>query len=271
MSIASVLNSPMVDSHRALSDRFGYLSQHYIAWLKPERTILPEYRAFSDCKVEIQIRSISQHAWAEIEHDLGYKSETAIPRDIRRRFSRLAGLLEIADREFEGIQDELASRNALIREEVSKGTADEVELDGDSLRLYVQASTRLHSLEERVCLQAGIAYIDVAHGRYSRMVEELSSIGMHTIGQLDRFIDDNAAVLERFAVRWLTHDYSAVRPLEDLPEDMERGFTLFYVWLFHLAQDADSTPDLLSAFNNPDELLDDIRSAVSAALGDLTA
>ena len=69
-------------------DRFGYLSLHYVAKLPARRLKLTEYQRFSDCKVEIQIRSILQHTWAEIEHDLGYKSKLAIPRDIRRRFSQ---------------------------------------------------------------------------------------------------------------------------------------------------------------------------------------
>jgi len=43
---------------------------------------------------------MAQSCWAEIEHDLGYKSAEAIPPTLRRRFSRVASLLEIADQEF---------------------------------------------------------------------------------------------------------------------------------------------------------------------------
>jgi ppGpp synthetase/RelA/SpoT-type nucleotidyltranferase len=89
-------------------DRFGYLSLHYVLQLSDSRSRLPEYHAFRDLKFELQIRSILQHAWAEIEHDLGYHSKVVVPVEVRRRFSRLAGLLELADAEFLGIREQLA-------------------------------------------------------------------------------------------------------------------------------------------------------------------
>jgi hypothetical protein len=54
---------------------------------------------------EIQVRTILQHAWAEIEHDTRYKAVDVAPTAIARRFVALAGLLEIADREFQALQD----------------------------------------------------------------------------------------------------------------------------------------------------------------------
>jgi ppGpp synthetase/RelA/SpoT-type nucleotidyltranferase len=86
-------------------ERFGYQSIHYLVRVKPERTRLAEYDSFRNSIVEIQVRTILQHAWAEIEHDIQYKSATTIPSEIRRRFMALAGMLEIADREFQTIQN----------------------------------------------------------------------------------------------------------------------------------------------------------------------
>jgi putative GTP pyrophosphokinase len=93
-----------VDMERSVDKRrqqdpasFGYRSLHYICHPPAELVALdPSW----DWPFEIQIRTILQHAWAEIEHDLGYKSPESIPVPVRRRFSRLAGLLEIADSEF---------------------------------------------------------------------------------------------------------------------------------------------------------------------------
>jgi ppGpp synthetase/RelA/SpoT-type nucleotidyltranferase len=97
-----------VDKRKMLApDRFGYLSLHLIVNLSAERAGLPEYEQFKKCKVEIQIRSILQHAWAEIEHDLEYKNQANVTDETRRHFSRLAGLLEFADLEFEKIRDQI--------------------------------------------------------------------------------------------------------------------------------------------------------------------
>lgn len=90
------------------ADRFGYLSVHKVVQLSEQRTSLPEYKRFEGLFAEIQIRSILQHAWAEIEHDLGYLAEE-LPVHLRRKFSILSGMLELVDEEFKRLRDELAN------------------------------------------------------------------------------------------------------------------------------------------------------------------
>lgn len=118
-------------------ERFGYASVHYLVRLKDNRTSLLEYRRFTGLVAEIQVRTILQHAWAEIEHDIQYKSADTIPNDIRRRFMSLAGMLEIADREFQAIQDDDERLRLLARKSVQEGRLDEVEITPDALRTYL--------------------------------------------------------------------------------------------------------------------------------------
>jgi putative GTP pyrophosphokinase len=115
---------------------FGYRSLHYIC--HPPRELL-EHHADWDWPFEIQIRTILQHAWAEIEHDLGYKSPESVPPHIQRRFSRLAGLLEIADNEFLELRN---SMQAYVRDMRQPGqlVRDTVELDTVSLQSLAEAS-----------------------------------------------------------------------------------------------------------------------------------
>lgn len=118
-------------------DRFGYQSIHYIAGLKHTRTGLPEYGRFAGLVGEIQVRTILQHAWAEIEHDIQYKSVETIPAGLQRRFMSLAGMLEIADREFQAIQDEDEEFTRRARQSVAEGKLESVEITPDALKSYL--------------------------------------------------------------------------------------------------------------------------------------
>ena len=115
----------------------GYQSIHYIVELKPNRTSLTEYARYRGLRAEIQLRTVLQHAWAEIEHDIQYKSSETIPAGIRRRFTSLAGLLEIADREFQAVQEEDERLRQEARLSVEKGELEEVEITGDALKTYL--------------------------------------------------------------------------------------------------------------------------------------
>lgn len=119
-------------------EEFGYRSVHYLVQLKPNRTCLPEYQRFRNLKFEIQVRTILQHAWAEIEHDIQYKSTEVIPREIRRRFKALAGVLELADREFQSIQNaDIEIREHSEREVNISGDLAAVEITPYALKTYL--------------------------------------------------------------------------------------------------------------------------------------
>jgi putative GTP pyrophosphokinase len=117
--------------------KFGYKSIHYLVRMKPQRLVLPEYSTFNGLTAEIQSRTILQHAWAEMEHDIQYKSVDVIPKSIRRRFVALSGMLEIADREFQTIQDEDEKIRAQARINVEEGRLDEIEITPDALKSYL--------------------------------------------------------------------------------------------------------------------------------------
>jgi putative GTP pyrophosphokinase len=118
-------------------ERFGYQSIHYLVRLTHQRAALAEYERFSGAIAEIQVRTILQHAWAEIEHDIQYKSSVAIPAEIRRRFMSLAEMLEIADREFQAIQDADERLTSEARASVTRGHLEGVEITPDALKLFL--------------------------------------------------------------------------------------------------------------------------------------
>jgi len=48
-------------------------STNYMVALKPERLTLPEYAPFEGMRCEIQLQTLLNHAWAEMDHDAFYK------------------------------------------------------------------------------------------------------------------------------------------------------------------------------------------------------
>lgn len=104
--------------------RLGYTSFHYIVKLQSNRLCLPEYSGFQDLQTEIQVRTILQHAWAEIEHRVQYK-RAEIDDNLFNKFLALAGLISIADREFEEIIDLSNELNADFTTEIAAEEADE--------------------------------------------------------------------------------------------------------------------------------------------------
>lgn len=173
-------------------EKFGYCSVHYVVSMSGERLKLPENKGYSGIKCEIQIRTVLQHAWAEIEHDLGYKSEIAVPKDIRRSFSRLAGLLEVADKEFQEIRDFLTAYRERVEAEMEENgpEAPDSELDAVVLEAAINTKPQLQELNRRIGEVAGMEVnAQETQERYASAVRELKSLGVNTTNQLEQLVE----------------------------------------------------------------------------------
>lgn len=104
-------------------NKVGYRSVHYVCDIGTHRENLPEWKKLKNLCFEIQVRTALEHAWAEIEHDRGYKLGGTLPSELSRRFSLLSGLLESADLEFNRLTVEI--------EEYAKTLENDIEKDND--------------------------------------------------------------------------------------------------------------------------------------------
>ena len=152
-------------------DSFGYNSLHYICRL-------PGY----DYRFELQLRTTLQHAWAAINHDNGYKSGVEIPREYMRRINRLAGLLEIADDEFSHIRTEINDYRRRVQQLVQNGQLDDVLLDGDAFRSYLNARP-FDKLNKRI---AAINQAEIQEVPLIRYLKVLKELGCNTLGDVAR-------------------------------------------------------------------------------------
>ena len=196
-------------------EKFGYCSVHYVVSMNEDRLKLPENRGYAGIKCEIQIRTVLQHAWAEIEHDLGYKSEIDIPKDIRRSFSRLAGLLEVADKEFQEIRDFLETYREKVEAEISEksdyGTPD-CELDAVVLEAVLKTKPNFQELNRRIGEIAGMkirvpAKQKVKQDYYGGTLQKLNCLGISTTAQLDQLAERGADLASYLADKFLRDRY----------------------------------------------------------------
>lgn len=195
-----------IDKREALEpDRFGYCSVHYVVEMSPERLNLLEYKSFKNLKCEIQIRSVLQHAWAEIEHDLGYKSEKTIPKNIRRDFSRLAGLLEIADEKFQEIRQDLNNYKDEIAENIASNEIKDIEIDAILLDELLNTDNNLKRISNILEDLSGRKLNDSVESLYyESTINELNCLNVYTISQLRSLIDKGSDYAIEIAKRFLS-------------------------------------------------------------------
>ena len=168
----------------ASEGRFGYASRHLQVELDGR-------------EVQIQLRTVLQHAWAEFEHDIRYKGEVPAEHvsEFDRRFTMAAGLLELADKEFTMIRDRLRAPGV---------SEDE---DGDEPRIAPR---------ELAAFLAG-QYADAGWSRtdhYAWMSDLLLELGIASLTELADVLraTDDATIQQRMDYRYPP---GAVRRLDD--------------------------------------------------------
>lgn len=207
---------------------FGYRSVHYVCAFPASMGMPP------DARFEIQIRTALQHAWAEIEHDLGYKllvdggasGSVAVPPQIRRRFSRIASLLEIADQEFVSIRNDLRGYRDRVREDGAEGgrglPIDALSLDAVARAPRIDALDRV--LADKLGKRIGE---DVFFPSY--LARMLVHAGIASTASLHAAVDEHAPHVLDMVVPYFVFARSTLGlDVDDLPA-VQRGYSLFFV------------------------------------------
>ena len=178
-----------VDKSKMLKpNAFGYLSVHYICSLKPSDEYPAELCKF---KFEIQIRTVLQHTWAEIEHDLGYKNEFGVPRHVRREFSQMASLLEVADAGFGRIKRELDRYTCIVIDRLRTGDVADIQIDALSLREFMRYNNDFVSFTDSIAAITGAQLTEVNADPYIRQLE---FFGIENLGDLIKLLNEKRAL-----------------------------------------------------------------------------
>jgi ppGpp synthetase/RelA/SpoT-type nucleotidyltranferase len=158
-------------------DAFGYNSLHYICRLKE-----------GGPRFEIQMRTALQHAWSTIEHDIGYKGAVKLPPEFRRQFSRLSGMLELADDEFARLRITMTEYRRQMESLVKSGQLSDVLLSAETFRSYLE----LHPFDRLNKRIAAVNQAEIYPVSMMSYLPVLESFGLETLGNLQTFIDENS-------------------------------------------------------------------------------
>ena len=165
-----------VDKRKLLEvDSFGYLSLHYVCRV-------PEF----PFRFEVQMRTILQHAWANMNHDTGYKSGVEVPTEYLRNMNRLAGILELVDEQFSRIRTDINDYRRQVQSLVASGRLEEVPLDGDSFRSYLNLGP-FDSLNRRI---ASLNQAEIQEVSLMPFLTVFKDIGLKTLGDVAGLIRD---------------------------------------------------------------------------------
>ena len=167
-------------------DSFGYLSLHYICRVPESAYSDPEHPEINKIRFEVQMRTVLQHAWANMNHDTGYKSGVEIPLIYKRNMSRLAGMLELIDDEFSRIRQEISDYRRNVQKLVASGNLSEVQLDGDSFNSYMKIRP-FGPLTRRI---ASINQAEIQEVDLSPFLGLFKAMGFKTLGDIANLIKE---------------------------------------------------------------------------------
>lgn len=166
-----------VDKTQNDVDRFGYEALHYLVEVD-RKTSGARYEDLKNLVCEVQVRTVLQDSWAIIDHHLRYKTESQVPRLLRRQIHRLAAILEEADEKFSEISKE---RTKYIEWLYNENTSIEAilneELNQDSLVVYLKKKFPNYSLSDdknyKYHLNAALRCFDFDKYRTIKQIDEI--------------------------------------------------------------------------------------------------
>lgn len=205
---------------RLSSDQFGYGSIHYQVRPKPEWLAVPTMAELGGLQTEIQVRTVSQHIWAEVSHTLQYKREAQVPEPVKRSLYRVSALLDLVDLEFERVLDD---REAY--EEGLKTGTPEAKLNPDLVRWIVADNLPIENASDEE--------------NYGDLLDDLTTAGVTRVEGLVAMIEEKRDQVNALEAADLEAARTAVREGKEVGDQekdrLDRGVYHSRVGLVKLA------------------------------------
>jgi len=141
----------------------GYVGRHYRIYMKPE-SLPPEERHLANHVIEVQVGTVLMHAWAEVEHDLVYKSTGGfLSQDEYAILDELNALMYEGEMALERLQTAVKSR---------------INAEQHPFSNHYELSSYLHDQKRRVLPGPGCRF---SIGRTDVLFQFLRRIGLNSV------------------------------------------------------------------------------------------
>ena len=212
-----------VDKRKTEPDRFGYRAVNLVGTHTAKRVADVEYKRFSGMLCEIQITSVLSHAWSEIEHEW-YDLKASYPDDIKRRFSRLVALFEIADSEFLEIRKARSQYERAVTLRVEANVPN-IAIDAVSLRAFIEKDPIVNEVD---MILAQVMGVTLSEDLPDHVVERRVQAALHaeflTLEDLRNSLKKYGAPLVDFVNRSIQELWK-----EEKPSVVRRGVSIFHL------------------------------------------
>jgi putative GTP pyrophosphokinase len=215
-------------------DHFGYFALNLVCSYNSARLSHSEYKPYAGHRFEVQVTSILRHAWSEMEHDW-YDLKDRFPPTVKRKFYRLAALLEIAEQEFVDIRKSKKQHQnaamAMVEAEVPN-----VAISPASLRAFIEQERLVEQLDIKIVslLERELSG-QIFDGSLNVRTRLLAVVGVKTIEDLRAGLKKygNATIeyVAACAPLWLNSGRSGAH--------YEKGICLFHYSMMLLAERGD--------------------------------
>ncbi|KAB1153933.1 RelA/SpoT domain-containing protein [Tenacibaculum aiptasiae] len=186
-----LLNNP--NRNNQSPDKFGYNSIHLILKIKEDWAKTPDWESHVNKKIEVQIRTLSEHIWAETSHSLFYKREENIPKVINRDLYKVSALLEVVDDKLQDLKDKVeehfeyiknASYEEILLLDLNSETFRRVMLE-NSKGLYKLDDPQNKLLSSRIEKNYNMLNVDVFN---NIIADKIELSGLDQAGYIDEVI-----------------------------------------------------------------------------------
>jgi putative GTP pyrophosphokinase len=189
------------DKRKSDPDKFSYYAINIVCGHTAERLKSVEYKKYSGHRFEIQITSILRHAWSEIEHDW-YDLKKAFPATIKRRFARMAALLEIAESEFQALRKEKGNYTKSVKLQVETQVAN-IPLGLVSIQSFIEQEQLVEKIDKLIAKNHKGGDVDIKPRSVAFASDLASNVlrltDIKTIDELRSALEKNEAAVIAFA------------------------------------------------------------------------